>query len=250
MTDAAIREGTAPKPLWRALAVYRFASLGYAVGLLIYDRGDYSRLGWAIRYGRRAGLLSSLAMAGVIVGHLAKLAAEVEKERRHAIQVEAASRERERLARDIHDSVLQVRALVGDAPGGEKSPAMVDVRSLLVAAGSERVTVSAPADVVWMKREEAVELTSAVRAALANVRRHCGAHTHAWVLVEDEIGMVTVTVRDDGPGIPDGRLAAAAAAGRLGDHHLRARRRHRGRAAAAPDELGFVRGVNPGHGGG
>ncbi len=53
-----------------------------------------------------------LLLAGVIVGHLARLAAEVEAERQHATEVEAASRERERLARDIHDSVLQVLALV------------------------------------------------------------------------------------------------------------------------------------------
>ena len=36
----------------------------------------------------------------------------MEAERQHATEVEAASRERERLARDIHDSVLQVLALV------------------------------------------------------------------------------------------------------------------------------------------
>ena len=48
------------------------------------------------------------------------------------------------------------------------------------------------------------------------MRRHCGAQAHAWVLVEDEPGLVTVTIRDDGPGIPDGRLAEAAAASRLG----------------------------------
>ena len=53
-----------------------------------------------------------LLLAGVIVGHLARLAAEVEAERQHATEVEAASRERERLARHIHDSVLQVLALV------------------------------------------------------------------------------------------------------------------------------------------
>ena len=39
------------------------------------------------------------------------------------------------------------------------------------------------------------------------------------MLIEDEPGLVTVTVRDDGPGIPDGRLAEAAAAGRLGVSH-------------------------------
>jgi signal transduction histidine kinase len=54
---------------------------------------------------------------------------------------------------------------------------------------------------------------------LRNVRRHCGEQARAWVLVEDEPGLVTVTVRDDGPGIRDGRLAEAAAAGRLGVSH-------------------------------
>ncbi len=39
------------------------------------------------------------------------------------------------------------------------------------------------------------------------------------MLVEDEPGLVRVTIRDDGPGIPDGRLAEAAAAGRLGVSH-------------------------------
>src|ERR1019366_741092 len=87
-------------------------------------------LAWAVRHGRRAGAAAALIMsgcdfvlrnesitvvlnglvllllAGVIVGHLARLAAQVEVERQHVIQVEAASRERERLARDIHDSVL------------------------------------------------------------------------------------------------------------------------------------------------
>ena len=36
------------EPLWRALAVFRFASLGYAVlRLAVIDRGMYSRPGWA-----------------------------------------------------------------------------------------------------------------------------------------------------------------------------------------------------------
>jgi signal transduction histidine kinase len=39
------------------------------------------------------------------------------------------------------------------------------------------------------------------------------------VLVEDELALVRVTIRDDGPGIADGRLAEAAAAGRFGISH-------------------------------
>src|SRR5258707_11006133 len=36
------------EPLWRAIAVYRFAGLGYAVLLTaVINRGSYSRLGWA-----------------------------------------------------------------------------------------------------------------------------------------------------------------------------------------------------------
>jgi signal transduction histidine kinase len=331
------------EPLWRALAVYRFASLAYAIALVPYDQNDYSRFGWAwaalaamaiwsalttigyarprlrepplltadlavtailllstlalqyprdahgsimpvtatwiacpvlawaVRFGRRAGLISALVMSacylvlrgravgtalngsvllvlsGVIVGHLARLAAEVEKERRHVIQVEAASRERERLARDIHDSVLQVLALVqrrGAEAGGEAAvigrlagqqevalrgligsltlPTQreaADLCSLLAAEGTEQVTVSVPAQPVMLPRVTAEEVALAVRAALANVRRHCGERARAWVLVEDEADAVTVTVRDDGPGIAAGRLAEAAAAGRLGVSH-------------------------------
>jgi signal transduction histidine kinase len=362
------------EPLWRALAVFRFASLGYAVlRLAVIDRSVYSRpgwawavigvmtlwtigttiayarpdrrtrqllgvdlavtaalllstaalqypsalrhgvtpvtatwlagpvLAWAVRYGRRAGLITAVIMsgcdlalvrgaalsvalngvvllllAGVIVGHLARLAAEVEAERQHAIEVEAASRERERLARHIHDSVLQVLALVqrrgaeaggtaaelgrlagqqeaalralvgggidavavdGLAPGG---PGSLDLRALLLPAQTDRVTVSVPAQAVLLDRAEAAELASAMRAALDNVRRHCGDQTRAWVLVEDEPGQVTVTIRDDGPGMAAGRLAEAAAAGRLGvSHSIRGRLRDLGGSAtfrSAPGE--------------
>ena len=97
--------------------------------------------------------------------------------------------------------------------------ALADLRGLVLPIQSDQVTVSAPAQAVRLERTAADELTSAVRAALDNVRRHGGERARAWVLVEDEPGLVTVTVRDDGPGIPDGRLAEAAAAGRLGVSH-------------------------------
>jgi signal transduction histidine kinase len=362
------------EPLWRALAVFRFASLGYAMlRLAVIDRDDYSRpdwawavigamtvwtigttiayahpdrrtrlvlstdlavtaglllstawlqypeamqrgvtpvtatwlagpvLAWAVRYGRRAGTVAALIMsgcdlalsrgaaisvvlngvvllllAGVIVGHLARLAAEVEAERQHAIEVEATSRERERLARRIHDSVLQVLALVqrrgaeaggtaaelgrlagqqeaalralvgggmeaGTAGGlGSGASGAVDLRAALLSAQTDRVTVSVPAQAVLLDKAAADELASAMRAALDNVRRHCGEQTRAWVLVEDEPGMITVTIRDEGPGMPAGRLAEAAAAGRLGvSHSIHGRLRDLGGSAiisSAPGE--------------
>lgn len=60
---------------------------------------------------------------------------------------------------------------------------------------------------------------AAVAAALDNVARHAGPTARAWVLVEDEAGAVTVTIRDDGAGMPAGRLAAARSEGRLGVAH-------------------------------
>jgi signal transduction histidine kinase len=222
---------------------------------------------WAVRYGRVAGavvavILSAcdfalrhwtfvvppngevlMLLAGVVVGHVARLAAGLEAERQHADRAEAASRERERLARDIHDSVLQVLAMVarrgleagGEAAelgrlAGQQEAALraligvesatesgdVDLSALLVSFATDWVTVSAPAGPVLINGKAAEEVTAAVRAALDNVRRHCGEQAHAWVLVEDELDMVTVTIRDDGPGIAEGRLAEAAADGRLG----------------------------------
>ncbi len=171
------------------------------------------------------------------------------------MELEAATRERERLARRIHDSVLQVLAMVqrrGGELGGEAAElgrlageqeaalrsligsrprvheaaassgaaaaggAEVDLRSLLTGHASPSVTVSTPATEVPLPAHAAREVEAAVAAALDNVRRHCGPGARAWVLLEDGPAGVTVSVRDDGPGIPAGRLEEAAAAGRLG----------------------------------
>jgi signal transduction histidine kinase len=55
-----------------------------------------------------------------------------------------------------------------------------------------------------------------VSACLDNVSVHVGDGASAWVLVEALDDRVVVSVRDEGPGIPDGRLEQAAAEGRLG----------------------------------
>jgi signal transduction histidine kinase len=230
---------------------------------------------WAIAGGRRLGVAAGVAMgiadmvvrghgfrdqvalsgavllvlAGVAVGHVARLAVEAQERLQRAAELEAATRERDRLARGIHDSVLQVLALVqrrgaklgGEAAelgrlAGEQEAALrsligsevrpagsldsnseVDLRALLAPYTSvASVSLATPAVNVLLPAGEAQEVAAAVGAALANVRQHCGPDTRAWVLLEDEGDLVTVSVRDEGPGIPPGRLEQAAAEGRLG----------------------------------
>ncbi|RFS85883.1 sensor histidine kinase [Actinomadura spongiicola] len=185
-----------------------------------------------------------LLLAGLVGGHVVRLALDAEARLARAVELESATRERERLARRIHDSVLQVLAMVrrrGDELGGaaadlgrlagEQEAALraligtapdpatadeVDLRVSLNRHASPSVTVSTPATGVPLPARVAREIDAAVAAALDNVRRHCGDGARAWILLEDGDGEVTVSVRDDGPGIPDGRLAEAEADGRLG----------------------------------
>jgi signal transduction histidine kinase len=228
-------------------------------------------LAWAVAGGRRLGVIAALILgvadlsmrphlnqasftgtilmllAAVGVGHVARLAATAEERLQRAVQLEAATRERERLARDIHDSVLQVLAMVrrrgADLDGeagelarlaGEQEAALralvasraasdprdagvlVDLRSLVGTYASDHVSVASPATAVRLPAGAARELAAAVAAALDNVARHAGPDARAWVLVEDEDDAVTVSVRDDGAGMADGRLAEAESQGRLG----------------------------------
>ena len=195
-------------PLWRAIAVFRFASLGYVLALVLINLDEYAEpavavpvlvsmtawtifasyayaqparrrwpllvadllvvmtvllasvwvvgqsalaagvptlavawqggpvLAWAVTGGRRRGAIAALILggtdllmrehiiqptvngvilmllAGIAVGHVARLATIAEERLQRAAELEAATRERERLARGIHDSVLQVLALV------------------------------------------------------------------------------------------------------------------------------------------
>lgn len=227
-------------------------------------------LAWAVAGGRRGGIAAALAMgatdltvrahfdqaawtgtvlmllAATALGYLVRLA-EVSQERlQRAIEIEAATRERERLARDIHDSVLQVLALVkrrGEGLDGEAGElarlageqeaalrhlvsggnaagsAVADGRDLMAQLGayaSPTVTVSGPADPVLLPPAVTREVRAAVAAALDNVARHCDPGTQVFILVEDEPDEVVVTVRDDGCGIAPDRLAEAEAQGRLG----------------------------------
>jgi len=186
-----------------------------------------------------------LLMAAMLVGYVSILITRAEQALQRATEIEAASKERERLARTIHDSVLQVLAMVqrrGTEAGGEAAEigrlageqeaalrALVtgdglvsppsgelDLSVHLTRQASAFVSVITPADPVLLTKRTVTETTAAVRAAIDNVRRHCGESARAWVLVDDEGAAVSVTIRDEGPGFPAGRLAEAAAEGRLG----------------------------------
>ena len=184
-------------------------------------------------------------ITGLCLGYLAHFGKRAERALNEATEKQAATAERERLARDIHDSVLQVlalvqrrgleiggeaaelaqlageqevalRALVGAPPQGRVEGEPVDLRELLVVRASSQVELSTPATPVMLPQNYADELAAAVGAALDNVRNHAGDSAKAWVLVEDEPSQVVVTVRDDGVGMSLSRPLQAAGAGRLG----------------------------------
>jgi signal transduction histidine kinase len=184
-----------------------------------------------------------LVLAGAVVGYVAALANRAERVLAEGVRLQAATAERERLSRQIHDGVLQVLALVqrrGAGLGGEaaelgrlageqetalralmvasltapRADGQVDLRGLL--GGTPQVHLSAPASPVLLPADVAAEIAAAVGEALHNVAVHIGPDAPAWLLVEDTEKEIVVTVRDDGPGMPPGRLAEAAAEGRLG----------------------------------
>ncbi|NUP51513.1 MAG: sensor histidine kinase, partial [Catenulispora sp.] len=201
-----------------------------------------------------------MALLGTAIGYVTELGRTAELTLVRAQRLEAATRERQRLARDIHDGVLQVLALVQrrgaeiggagadlgrmagdqeralrslvnswhdlDAEGeaGAGDPVDLDLSALLGRLAGPRVTLSGPGGPVTLPGPVARDVAAAVAAALDNVRVHGGPGAdglgaRAWILVEDEADAVVVTVRDDGPGIPEGRLEQARQAGRLGVAH-------------------------------
>jgi signal transduction histidine kinase len=190
-----------------------------------------------------SGMINYLVAGGAVgfVSMLLVRSAEALQEATEELVAEreraARLAERESLARQIHDSVLQVLALIHkkgrelsrlDAISGaevarlgelaEKEEA--ELRSLIL-RDPERVpegTTSLRSDLealgrtvtdvdvsvgcvgpLWVERRVGEEVVAAVRQALANVVEHARA-TRATVFAEEDDGNLHVTVRDDGVG--------------------------------------------------
>ena len=221
--------------------LWRWAGgLAAAVVVVVADlavRGDFTQQAY--------GNIFLLVLGGAIVGFLSGLLQQTARERDVAQRAAASATERQRLARVVHDGVLQALALVqrrapelgpegadlgrlaGEqevrlralvqqdsldlAPGGDE-----DLAQRLSALQTQQVHVAVPGTSATLPAATAAEVVAAVESCLSNVRHHVGPDAEAWVLLEELGDRWVVSVRDDGPGIPEGRLEASAAEGRLG----------------------------------
>ena len=193
-----------------------------------------------------AGGTLNFVLAGGAVGLVARLLERSAGQLRRATEETIRARERaarlaerESLARQIHDSVLQALALVHKrgrelAAGGPVPPDQVDglaemagsqeraLRSLILRDPDEERTPAGAASLraalealacderslpvtvgatgaLWLPARHVEELAAAVRQALDNVVEHAGASRVA-LFAEEDPGTVVVTVRDDGRG--------------------------------------------------
>jgi signal transduction histidine kinase len=227
-----------------AWAIHWHLQGGLAAALLL-SAGDFLTRHYLDEtvYGNLFLLLVGGPIVGLMVDSLLRSAARTAQAEREA----AAATERIRLARVVHDGVLQALALVqrrapelgpdGVALGrlageqeqalrtlirqqdavGESAAGMADLVGALSALEHRPgVTVAAPPDAVLLEAARVHEVVAVVSACLDNVVAHVGADAPAWVLLEAAPDTVQVSVRDEGPGIAAGRLEEAEREGRLG----------------------------------
>jgi signal transduction histidine kinase len=238
-----------PTTLWATNATISAAILrgpvsGMLAGLLVMAAAATLKGHVNVDLGRNATIVIELAV-GLAVGMAAQTARRAHAELDRAARLAAALSERERLSRHVHDGAMQVlalvarrgreiggaaaelaelageqeralRRLISDTGTAVPSGARTDIAAALRRRASDRVSVSLPAQPVLLDTAVAEELCAAAANALDNVAAHAGPDARAYVLVEDLGDTVTVSVRDDGPGIAAGRLAQARAEGRLG----------------------------------
>lgn len=239
-----------PTTLWAtnvtiSAAILRGPILGMVTGLAML--GVYAALKGYVSFdfARNATIVIELSV-GLAVGMAALTARRAHAELARAVRLSAAVAERERLARQVHDGVIQVLALVakrGREIGGpateladlagqqeralrrlvsaegmapESGSRRVDLRAALDRHAGDRVSVSVPGTPVLLDAAVVAELDAAVRNVLDNVGAHAGSDARAYVLLEDLGDTVTVSIRDDGVGMAPERLRKAESEGRMG----------------------------------
>ncbi|CAN3128941.1 MacS family sensor histidine kinase [Mycobacterium sp. smrl_JER01] len=245
----ALDNQTWPTTLWATNATISAAILsgpvpGMLAGLAVVAASAAVKGHVSIDLGRNATVVIELAV-GLAVGMAAQTARRAHAELQRAARLSASLEERERLSRQVHDGAIQVLALVarrGKEIGGDtarlaelageqeralrrlvstreaepRDGAVSDLGAMLRRHASDRVSVSVPAEPVLLDATIAEEVLAAASNALDNVDAHAGPDARAYVLLEDLGETVTVTVRDDGVGIPEGRLQQAVTEGRMG----------------------------------
>jgi signal transduction histidine kinase len=238
-----------PTTLWATNATISAAVLwgpisGMLTGVVVMTASTVVKGFFNYDLGRNATIVIEVAV-GLAVGMAAQTARRAHAELERAARLAATQQERERLSRQVHDGAIQVLALVsrrGREIGGETAElaqlageqeralrrlvssadseprvgALTDIGALLRDRASDRVSVSVPAQPVLLGAHVADELFAAAVNALDNVAAHAGPDARAYVLLEDLGDAVTVSIRDDGVGIADGRLEQAVAEGRIG----------------------------------
>lgn len=240
-----------PTTLWASnatvSAALQFGSTGgMATAAVVTAASAFVKGYVSLNFGRNATMIVELAL-GLAVGMAAQTARRAHDELQRATRLAAATEERERLSRHVHDGVIQVLALVtrrgreiggaaaelgelageqeralrrlvssGDVAAKDDATGATDLRALLNRRAGERVSLSLPGTPVLLQAHTAAELDAAVGNALDNVWAHAGVHARAFVLCEDLGATVTVSVRDDGVGIAAGRLEEAVRQGHVG----------------------------------
>jgi len=217
---------------------------GGLAGAVLLSLSDFLTRGYLTEtvYGNYFLLLIGGSIVGLMVDSLLRSAARTAAAERAA----ATAMERTKLARAVHDGVLQVltlvqrrapdlgpegaelarlvgeqeravRSLIREQDVLNSTPEMVDLVGALSALERRPgVSVATPSGGVLMERGRADEIVAVVGACLDNVTAHVGPAAPAWVLLEATSEEIHVSLRDEGPGIPEGRLEEAALEGRMG----------------------------------
>jgi signal transduction histidine kinase len=238
-----------PTTLWATNATISAAIVlgpvgGMLIGLVVTATNAVLKGYLSIDVARNATVVIELAV-GLAIGMAAQTARRAHTELQRAARLAASLEERERLSREVHDGAVQVLALVARrgreiggpttelaelageqeralrrwvSDAGARMPEGVetDLVPMLRSRASDRVSISLPAGPVMLSAAVATEVDAAVANALDNVVAHAGAEARAFVLLEDLDDSVVVSIRDDGPGIPAGRLEEAVDEGRAG----------------------------------